>query len=142
MGQLRLFREAAKLDDHPALQTDWCVGPRQGAERILFTVIAPRTFAYLRCMWPVNIERVIEELARTNTASLRTAAKSGCSLLIAGDGRSFVLKTVSDAEVRQLREMLPAYRRHMELYPKSLLCHIYGCFTYRNSLGSRLHAVL
>lgn len=45
-------------------------------------------------------------------------------------------------EVKQVRAMLAAYRKHMEENPKSLLCRIYGCFSFKNSLGYFLHAVL
>lgn len=149
--RLLWLARVARLDDHPCLDSDCRLSSRAGtydksSEFTEFTVAAPRTFAYLRCLWGVELERLSAELSRTSgsleAGSLKTAAKSGSVLLPSRDGRSFLLKTVPEEEARELRVLLPAYRRHMEAHPSSNLCRIYGTFTLTTHLGSRLHAVL
>ena len=140
-SQLTLLRASARLDDSPEAQWDWTITAAGGSETAL-TVIAPRSFTYLRRLAGVDCEGLLTELLQTNVGGLRVAAKSGSSLLCSSDNRTFVLKTISRSEVKQVRAMLAAYRKHLEEYPDSLLCRIYGCFSFKNSLGYFLHAVL
>lgn len=140
-SQLTLLRASARLDDSPDAQWDWTITASAGSETAL-TVIAPRSFTYLRRLANLDCEALLNELLQTNLGELRVAAKSGSSLLCSADQRTFVLKTVSKSEVKQVRAMLADYRKHLEERPESLLCRIYGCFSFRNSLGYFLHAVL
>jgi len=140
-SQLTLLRASARLDDSPEAQWDWTITAAGGSETAL-TVIAPRSFTYLRRLAGVDCEALLTELLQTNVGGLRVAAKSGSSLLCSSDNRTFVLKTISRSEVKQVRAMLACYRKHLEEHPDSLLCRIYGCFSFKNSLGYFLHAVL
>lgn len=74
------------------------------------TVIAPRSFTYLRRLAGLDCEALLTELLQTNVGGLKVAAKSGSSLLCSSDNRTFVLKTISKSEVRQVRAMLAEYR--------------------------------
>ena len=138
-AQSAILRSAACLDDNPEMQWDCTI---TGSSDTTLTVIAPRSFAYLRRLSALDGQKLVSELLCTNVAELRRAAKSGCSLLLSADSTTFVLKTISKSEVKQLRAMLGPYRKHLEQHPGSLLCPIYGCFSFRNSLGYFLHAVL
>ena len=144
-SQLVLLRASARLDDSPDAQWDWTITcPGNGSESAL-TVIAPRSFTYLRRLANLDGEVLLQELLQTlqtNLGDLRVAAKSGSSLLCSSDQRTFVLKTISKSEVKQVRSMLAEYRKHLEEHPESIICRIYGCFSFRNSLGYFLHAVL
>eukprot|EP00929_Paragymnodinium_shiwhaense_P027553 TRINITY_DN1614_c0_g1_i2.p1 TRINITY_DN1614_c0_g1~~TRINITY_DN1614_c0_g1_i2.p1 ORF type:complete len:941 (+),score=172.23 TRINITY_DN1614_c0_g1_i2:130-2952(+) len=135
---------AAEQDNKADMQSDWRVSRCNGAssQGTAFVVLAPRTFQYLRHIWKTDLHRIAKELAELNTVSLRHAGKSGNFILQAADGEAFMLKTIPETELRQLRQMLPAYWKHMETNPGSMLCRIYGCYTLENTLGSKLHAVL
>lgn len=74
------------------------------------TVIAPRSFTYLRRLAGLDCEALLTELLQTNVGGLKVAAKSGSSLLCSSDNRTFVLKTISKSEVKQVRAMLAEYR--------------------------------
>lgn len=138
-AQNAILRSSACLDDNPEMQWDWTISA--GSDTAL-TVIAPRSFVYLRRLCGVDGQKLLAELLRTNVSDLRSAAKSGCSLLLSSDNTTFVLKTISRSEVKQLRTMLGPYRKHLEQQPNSMLCRVYGCFSFKNSLGYFLHAVL
>uniref|UniRef100_A0A7S4SQ80 PIPK domain-containing protein n=1 Tax=Alexandrium monilatum TaxID=311494 RepID=A0A7S4SQ80_9DINO len=111
-----------------------------------FWAMSPTAFAYLRRLWKVSEERISDQLLQSQAdlegCIIRTASKSGSSILNAPDGRTFVIKTVSEEDCRNLQLMLPAYRHHFQQHPDSLLCKVYGCYSLRNSLGSRLYVVL
>ena len=138
-AQTAILRSSACLDDNPEMQWDWTI---TGSSDTTLTVIAPRSFAYLRRLCSLDGQKLLAELLRTNVSDLRRAAKSGCSLLLSADSTTFVLKTISRSEVKQLRAMLGPYRKHLEQNANSMLCRIYGCFSFKNSLGYFLHAVL
>ncbi|CAJ1407656.1 unnamed protein product [Effrenium voratum] len=139
-AQMAVLRASARLDDNPDAQWDWIISSANSETAL--TVMAPRSFTYLRRLAGLDSQVLLSELLHTNVSDLRVAAKSGSSLLCSQDNRTFVLKTVSRSEVRQVRQMLPEWRKHLEENPKSLLCRIYGCFSFRNSLGYYLYAVL
>ena len=89
----------------------WKVSPVSptGSDTTL-TVIAPRSFTYLRRLAGLDCEALLTELLQTNVGGLKVAAKSGSSLLCSSDNRTFVLKTISKSEVKQVRAMLAEYR--------------------------------
>jgi len=138
-AQSSILRASACLDDNPDLQWDCTL---TGSSDTTLTVIAPRSFSYLRRLAGLDGRKLLSELQNTNLCDLRRAAKSGASLLCSEDRHTFVLKTISKSEVRQLRAMLGSYRKHLEQHPNSKLCRVYGCFSFKNSLGYFLHAVL
>jgi len=140
-SQLKLLRASAQLDESPDAAWDWTITAATGSDTTL-TVIAPRSFTYLRRLAGLDCEALLTELLQTNVGGLKVAAKSGSSLLCSSDNRTFVLKTISKSEVKQVRAMLAEYRKHLEENPSSLLCRVYGCFSFKNSLGYFLHAVL
>lgn len=83
-SQLTLLRASARLDDSPEAQWDWTITAAGGSETAL-TVIAPRSFTYLRRLAGVDCEALLTELLQTNVGGLRVAAKSGSSLLCSSD---------------------------------------------------------
>lgn len=125
-----------------------CVVPRPGFPEVThfgFTAYEPWTFVYLRAVFGVDIGHLLRELDRCNrklnAQSLQNAAKSGSLLLKSEDG-AFMMKTLPNAEVLQLRSILPGYRDHMRQKPGSFLTEILGLFTYTNHSGSNLNVVL
>ena len=61
-------------------------------------------------------------------------AKSPCS--------SFIVKTMTKAELSTLLAFLPEYAEHLQTYPRSLLCRFYGAFALSGSLFKTTYFVV
>eukprot|EP00775_Hariotina_reticulata_P005077 gene5077-5318_t len=86
----------------------------------------PRVFRRLRAA--AGIDEADYMLSLAGSLALRqlnSPGKSGSMFLLSEDER-FLVKTMRKSEMRVLMEMLPAYTKHMEKYPHSLITRFFG----------------
>ena len=66
---------------------------------------------------------------------------SGC-LFFLSDDEKFLVKTMRKSESKTLIDMLPAYYRHMEANPGSLITRFYGVYGVKQVHGRTVRSVV
>jgi hypothetical protein len=90
---------------------------------------APSVFRALRTLFRISEDFYANSLLdqALEVISFGGAGASGALFLRSKD-KHFIVKSVTKAEVRTMRSILPHYVEHCQAYPNTLLPHIYGLF--------------
>mmetsp|Transcript_24052 Transcript_24052/g.38661 ORF Transcript_24052/g.38661 Transcript_24052/m.38661 type:complete len:615 (+) Transcript_24052:216-2060(+) len=98
-------------------------------ENIEFRAYEWRRFAYLRDLWGIDEEDLIEELSAGVDKMITNFSEgaSGSFFFFTAD-KQYIVKTMSRSELRAMRRILPAYCRHMTANRASLICKFLGIY--------------
>jgi 1-phosphatidylinositol-4-phosphate 5-kinase len=69
------------------------------------------------------------------------AGGSGSFFFFSHD-KNFIIKTMTDVELKLFLEILPDYERHLKENPTSLIARIYGCYTINMKDIANIHVML
>ncbi|KAL3777547.1 hypothetical protein ACHAW5_010805 [Stephanodiscus triporus] len=93
-----------------------------------FKVYAPLVFARIRSLFGVEKQTFLHSICgKFNFYEFASNARSGQFFFYSHDGR-YMIKTLTFAESKFLREILPFYYRHLTRFPSTFLTHFYGMF--------------
>lgn len=104
-----------------------------------FRDYSPEIFADLRKLAKVSDSEYLKSICEGNIKIIVTPGKSGAILFFTGD-RKFILKSVSDTELKFLQTIAPKYYQHNLKHPHTLICRILGLYTIKNS-SYQLHFI-
>lgn len=122
----REFRAAEKYEFRP--KGDGPLPPHQLAHTFKFKDYSPVPFAYLRRMYGVNeFDFLLSVCGNANFIEFISNAKSGQFFFYSSDGR-YMIKTMTNAESKFLRRILPAYFKHCAQHPNTLLTRFFGMY--------------
>ncbi|GLI62854.1 hypothetical protein VaNZ11_005582, partial [Volvox africanus] len=116
--------------------------PVHPGEDFTWSDYAPMTFRRLR--ESLGLDASTYMLSLCSDHSLRhlvSPGKSGSVFFLSQDER-FFLKTMSRAEMSVLLTLLPAYHRHVERHPHTLLCRFLGLHGVTTSGGRKYRFVV
>ena len=109
-----------------------------------FKVYAPLVFARIRSLFGVEKQTFLHSICgKFNFYEFASNARSGQFFFYSHDGR-YMIKTLTFAESKFLREILPFYYRHLTRYPSTFLTHFYGMYRVcmPNAGNQRLHFMI
>jgi 1-phosphatidylinositol-4-phosphate 5-kinase len=93
-----------------------------------FKDYSPLGFAYLRRMFGVNeYDFLLSVCGNANYIEFQSNAKSGQFFFYSKDGK-YMIKTMTNAESKFLRRILPHYFRHCSLNPNTLVTKFLGMY--------------
>ena len=99
---------------------------------------APKSFAYLRQIEDINIDKMIESfLPKNNTQGLKKSQGKSGSFFISTDDNKYMVKSLKSDEIDLIRNgFLAKYVRHMQKTKnESLLCRLYGMYNIMMAQG-------
>eukprot|EP00522_Entomoneis_paludosa_P008717 CAMPEP_0172446096 /NCGR_PEP_ID=MMETSP1065-20121228/5767_1 /TAXON_ID=265537 /ORGANISM="Amphiprora paludosa, Strain CCMP125" /LENGTH=900 /DNA_ID=CAMNT_0013197127 /DNA_START=35 /DNA_END=2737 /DNA_ORIENTATION=+ len=100
----------------------------QLAHTFKFKDYAPVVFAYLRRMYGINeFDFLISVCGNANFIEFISNAKSGQFFFYSSDGR-YMIKTMTNAECRFLRRILPDYFKHCSENPNTMITRFFGMY--------------
>jgi len=110
------------------------------------TVYAPKVFGgvlndvkYLDMLASLDLAKNYEQLKIAGKA----ASGKGGEFFFFSEDNKFVVKTISDKELKVLLNILERYERHFQIYPNSLIARIFGAFTFGSSeRGFRVNLIV
>lgn len=102
--------------------------PHQLAHTFKFKDYCPLVFAYLRRMYGVNeFDFLLSVCGNANFIEFISNAKSGQFFFYSGDGR-YMIKTMTNAESRLLRRIMPDYFKHCCENPNTMITRFLGMY--------------
>mmetsp|Transcript_18158 Transcript_18158/g.30100 ORF Transcript_18158/g.30100 Transcript_18158/m.30100 type:complete len:872 (+) Transcript_18158:429-3044(+) len=102
--------------------------PHQLGHSFKFKDYSPIAFAYLRRLFGVNeFDFLLSVCGNANFIEFISNAKSGQFFFYSGDGK-FMIKTMTNAESKFLRRILPHYFRHCSQNPNTMLTKFLGMY--------------
>ena len=102
--------------------------PHQLAHTFKFKDYSPVVFAYLRRLAGVNeFDFLLSVCGNANFIEFISNAKSGQFFFYSSDGR-YMIKTMTNAESKFLRRMLPAYFKHCCENPNTMVTKFFGMY--------------
>ena len=102
--------------------------PHQLNHTFKFKDYSPLAFAYLRRMFGVNeYDFLLSVCGNANYIEFQSNAKSGQFFFYSKDGK-YMIKTMTNAESKFLRRILPHYFRHCSLNPNTLVTKFLGMY--------------
>jgi len=102
--------------------------PHQLSHTFKFKDYSPLAFAYLRRMFGVNeYEFLLSVCGNANYIEFQSNAKSGQFFFYSPDGK-YMIKTMTNAESKFLRRILPHYFRHCAMNPNTLIAKFLGMY--------------
>ena len=114
----------------------------EGSDFLNFKVIeyAPKCFYYLRKLEKINIKKMVESfLPKNNNQRINKSLGKSGSFFISTDDNKYMIKTLKSDELELLRHaFLKKYINHIEQYPKSLLCRLYGIYNIILGQGDQI----
>jgi len=107
-------------------------GPKTPAHQLAHTFkfkdYSPLPFAYLRRMFGINEYEFLQSVCGTASfIEFISNAKSGQFFFYSSDGK-YMIKTMTDAESKFLRRILPHYFRHCTLNPNTMITKFFGMY--------------
>nr|BCL66210.1 1-phosphatidylinositol-4-phosphate 5-kinase [Volvox reticuliferus] len=116
--------------------------PVHPGEDFTWSDYAPITFRRLRESFGVDASTYMLSLCSDHSLRhLISPGKSGSVFFLSQDER-FFLKTMSRAEMSVFLSLLPAYHRHVERHPHTLLCRFFGLHGVTTSGGRKYRFVV
>jgi 1-phosphatidylinositol-4-phosphate 5-kinase len=120
------FRTTEKYEFHP--RGDGPLPPHQLAHTFKFKDYSPLVFAYLRRMFGVNeFDFLLSVCGNANFIEFISNAKSGQFFFYSSDGR-YMIKTMTNAESKFLRRILPEYFKHCCENPNTMITRFFGMY--------------
>ena len=102
--------------------------PHQLAHTFKFKDYSPVVFAYLRRLSGVNeFDFLLSVCGNANFIEFISNAKSGQFFFYSSDGR-YMIKTMTNAESKFLRRMLPSYFKHCCENPNTMVTRFFGMY--------------
>jgi 1-phosphatidylinositol-4-phosphate 5-kinase len=102
--------------------------PHRLAHTFKFKDYSPIVFAYLRRMYGVNeFDFLLSVCGNANFIEFISNAKSGQFFFYSSDGK-YMIKTMTNAESKFLRRILPSYFRHCCENPNTLITRFFGMY--------------
>lgn len=102
--------------------------PHKLSHTFKFKDYAPVAFAYLRRMFGVNeFDFLLSVCGNANFIEFISNAKSGQFFFYSSDGK-YMIKTMTNAESKFLRRILPHYFRHCSQNPNTLITKFLGMY--------------
>jgi len=102
--------------------------PHQLAHTFKFKDYSPLPFAYIRRMFGVNEYEFLQSVClNANFIEFISNAKSGQFFFYSSDGK-YMIKTMTNAESKFLRRILPHYFRHCAQNPNTLVPKFFGMY--------------
>merc|ERR1712194_960617 len=99
-----------------------------GQHTFKFKDYSPLAFAYLRRMFGVNeYDFLLSVCGNANYIAFQSNAKSGQFFFYSPDGK-YMIKTMTNAESKFLRRILPHYFRHCAMNPNTLVTKFLGMY--------------
>jgi 1-phosphatidylinositol-4-phosphate 5-kinase len=121
------FRTTEKYEFHPKGDGP-LLPPHQLAHTFKFKDYCPVVFAYLRRMYGVNeFDFLLSVCGNANFIEFISNAKSGQFFFYSSDGR-YMIKTMTNAESKFLRQMLPEYFKHCCENPNTMVTRFFGMY--------------
>jgi 1-phosphatidylinositol-4-phosphate 5-kinase len=122
------FRMTEKYEFHPKGGDGPLLPPHQLAHTFKFKDYCPVVFAYLRRMYGVNeFDFLLSVCGNANFIEFISNAKSGQFFFYSSDGR-YMIKTMTNAESKFLRQILPEYFKHCCENPNTLVTRFFGMY--------------
>ena len=122
------FRITEKYEFHPKGGDGPLLPPHQLAHTFKFKDYCPVVFAYLRRMYGVNeFDFLLSVCGNANFIEFISNAKSGQFFFYSSDGR-YMIKTMTNAESKFLRQILPEYFKHCCENPNTLVTRFFGMY--------------
>lgn len=100
-----------------------------------FKDYSPDTFTVLRVLSGIQEDEYRKSFCENKMKVIITPGKSGAVLFFTGD-RKFLLKTITDDELKFLQSILPNYFKFISEHPSTLICRILGMYTIKE--GNRM----
>jgi 1-phosphatidylinositol-4-phosphate 5-kinase len=120
------FRTTEKYEFRPKGGTG--MPAHQLAHTFKFKDYSPVVFAYLRRMYGINeFDFLISVCANANFIEFISNARSGQFFFYSSDGR-YMIKTMTNAESKFLRRILPDYFRHCCKNPNTMITRFFGMY--------------
>lgn len=120
------FRTTEKYEFRPTGGTG--MPSHQLAHTFKFKDYSPVVFAYLRRMAGINeFDFLISVCGNANFIEFISNAKSGQFFFYSGDGR-YMIKTMTNAESKFLRRILPGYFKHCCENPNTMITRFFGMY--------------
>jgi len=102
--------------------------PHDLSHTFKFKDYSPMVFAYIRRLFGVNEYSFLSSVCgNANFIEFISNAKSGQFFFLSADGK-YMIKTMTDAESKFLRRILPHYFRHCSLNPNTLITKFFGMY--------------
>ena len=121
------FRTTEKYEFHPKGDGP-LLPPHQLSHTFKFKDYCPVVFAYLRRMYGVNeFDFLLSVCGNANFIEFISNAKSGQFFFYSSDGR-YMIKTMTNAESKFLRQILPEYFKHCCEYPNTMITRFFGMY--------------
>jgi 1-phosphatidylinositol-4-phosphate 5-kinase len=121
------FRTTEKYEFHPKGDGP-LLPPHQLAHTFKFKDYCPVVFAYLRRMHGVNeFDFLLSVCGNANFIEFISNAKSGQFFFYSSDGR-YMIKTMTNAESKFLRQILPEYFKHCCENPNTMITRFFGMY--------------
>ena len=122
------FRTTEKYEFHPKGGDGPLLPPHQLAHTFKFKDYCPVVFAYLRRLYGVNeFDFLLSVCGNANFIEFISNAKSGQFFFYSSDGR-YMIKTMTNAESKFLRQILPEYFKHCCENPNTLITRFFGMY--------------
>lgn len=120
------FRTTEKYEFRP--KGDGKTPPHLLAHTFKFKDYSPVVFAYLRRMYGVNeFDFLLSVCGNANFIEFISNAKSGQFFFYSSDGR-YMIKTMTNAESKFLRRILPQYFKHCCENPNTIMTRFFGMY--------------
>jgi len=102
--------------------------PHELSHTFKFKDYSPKAFAYLRRMFGINeFDFLVSVCGNANFIEFVSNAKSGQFFFYSNDGK-YMIKTMTNAESKFLRRILPHYFRHCAQNPNTLITRFLGMY--------------
>ena len=122
------FRTTEKYEFHPKGGDGPLLPPHQLAHTFKFKDYSPVVFAYLRRLYGVNeFDFLLSVCGNANFIEFISNAKSGQFFFYSSDGR-YMIKTMTNAESKFLRQILPEYFKHCCENPNTMITRFFGMY--------------
>jgi 1-phosphatidylinositol-4-phosphate 5-kinase len=120
------FRTTEKYEFRP--KGDGPLPPHQLAHTFKYKDYCPVVFAYMRRMYGINeFDFLLSVCGNANFIEFVSNSKSGQFFFYSSDGR-YMIKTMTNAESKFLRRILPQYFKHCCENPNAMLTRFFGMY--------------
>ena len=105
---------------------------------------APTCFSFLRKLEDINIDDMIKSfLPNNNKEGMKKSAGKSGSFFISTDDQQYMIKTLKKDEYELIRNsFLKEYINYIKSNPKSLICRIYGMYSFIQYGGTEVYIIV
>ena len=107
-----------------------------------FKAYQPKVYRALRNFFGVSdLEYLVSLTSDYMMSELKTIGRSSAMFYYTWDGR-YVIKTLTQEEMKVLQRILPLYYDHVTNHPDTLVNQFYGAYRSQTSIGRKIHFVV